>query len=323
MDQILKEYFSGKSLKSKKTLPNEQEIFPYLPDNRLKEVVNLAIALRRPLLIKGEPGSGKTKLAISIAYELFEKELQAGQYKLEDVYFEWHVKSTSKAKDGLYRYDYIERLQHAQLKQINEGELKEEIAYVKRGALGRAFQQTKKLNERVVLLIDEIDKADADFPNDLLRELDEMKYTIEELDDLNLQQESANPEKPPIVIITSNDEKELPPAFLRRCLFFYIHFPSEEQLIEIVKAHFEEQGKDEETIQKIVEDFYKVRKKMERDKDENEKKVSTSELIDWCQILLRHKEEDILELLKGEIPYTTILFKNKEDQIYSKAHLTD
>lgn len=316
--------YSGRRLTQKLQLPDGTELKPYLPDQRLREAVNLAIILGKPLLIKGEPGCGKTKLAVSVAFELFERQLLGGDIRLEDVYFEWHVKSSSKAVEGLYRYDYIERLQHAQLNQIDAAiKMKPEIEYVKKGPLGLAFEQTHTLNQRVVVLIDEIDKADPDFPNDLLRELDELKYTIEEVSDPALREQSANLKKPPIVFITSNDQKALPPAFLRRCLFYHIDFPKEDKLRDILVAHFRESNQKESLIADLAAKIYKTRIRMEREKEEREKKISTSELIDWCEILLRHDEEKILELLSGELPYAAVLFKNKEDFRFSKAHLSE
>ncbi|MCB0595632.1 MAG: MoxR family ATPase [Lewinellaceae bacterium] len=304
-------------------------ILPYLPDPGLIEAVNLAIELRRPLLIMGEPGCGKTKLAQAVAYELNKDGLEAKEVKWKDIYFEWHVKSLSKAREGLYRFDYIERLQDAQLDKASSGEtskLRSEPEYIKRGPLGLAFEATNKTGGKVVVLIDEIDKADPDFPNDLLRELDEMKYTVEELDGEKYPDEkekAANPKNKPIVIITSNDEKELPVAFLRRCLFYHIDFPEEDQLRRIVAAHFTKPEEDPSVL-KAVETFMKTRKRMEAEKEERAKKPSTSELIDWCRILLFKTPKEIEKLLEGELPYRSILFKEQGDILrFSKAHLEE
>ncbi|MGL5060629.1 MAG: AAA family ATPase, partial [Microcoleus sp.] len=219
----------------------DRMLYPYLPDGDLIEAVNLAIQLERPLLIKGEPGCGKTKLARAVAYEL----------KLP--YEAWNIKSTSRAKDGLYTYDTVGRLRDAQLAaagRLSEDKIKQIDkfeTYIKWGPLGRAF-----LNEETtVVLIDEIDKADIDFPNDLLLELDEQRFAIEETG--NQIQANATP----IVFITSNDEKDLPDAFLRRCLFHYVEFPNREQLIEIVKAHF--LASPEALVNAIIDRFLQLR----------------------------------------------------------------
>ena len=229
---------------------------PYLPSQKLVKAVNLAIFLeKRPLLLKGEPGSGKTRLAAAVAREL-------------DLNYEtWYVKSTSKAQDGLYTYDAVKRLYDVQLAGVEEeskkraSDIKE---YLKLGPLGRAFDSDKQ----TVLLIDEIDKADIDFPNDLLRELDEQKFDIPETG------ETIQAKYPPIVIITSNDEKDLPEAFLRRCLFHQIDFPSDSNMLAaIVKAHFPKA--DSDLVKKAVERFKTLRKSMNENKAG--KKVSTSE----------------------------------------------
>lgn len=328
MAEILNHY-RGKATPETIELPDGTAIPPYLPDPGLVEAVNLSVELRRPLLIMGEPGCGKTKLAQAVAYELNKANLHKEKIKWKDVYFEWHVKSLSKAREGLYRFDYIERLQDAQLDKTGGGEmarLRPEPAYVKRGPLGLAFEATHKSDGKVVVLIDEIDKADPDFPNDLLRELDEMKYTVEELDGEKYAEEkekAANPKNKPIVIITSNDEKELPVAFLRRCLFYHIDFPGEGQLRRIVAAHFAK-AEGDTSVKKAVEAFMKTRKKMEAEKEERAKKISTSELIDWCRILLYRKPEEIENLLTGELPYRSILFKEQGDILrFGKAHLEE
>lgn len=320
-------HYRGIVTQEKQKLSDGTEILPYLPDPGLIEAVNLAIELGRPLLIMGEPGCGKTKLAQAVAYELNKLDLDKEQVQWKEVYFEWHVKSLSKAREGLYRFDYIERLQDAQLDKVRDqpSKLKPEPAYVKKGPLGLAFEATNLTDGKVVVLIDEIDKADPDFPNDLLRELDEMRYTVEELDGVKYageKEKAANPKNKPVVIITSNDEKELPVAFLRRCLFYHIDFPGEDQLRRIVAAHFkpEEDG----AVKKAVETFIKTRKKMEAEKEERAKKPSTSELIDWCRILLLQKPEEIEQLLAGELPFRSILFKEQGDIIrFAKAHLED
>src|SRR6266700_732455 len=209
---------------------NGQLLYPYLPDDALVEAVNLAIYLKRPLLIKGEPGCGKTRLARAVAYEL------------NLPYESWHIKSTSRARDGLYTYDTVGRLRDAQLaiagRMIEEDihRIDDPEYYVKWGPLGNAFYN----EQRTVVLIAEIDKADIDFPNDLLLELDERRFVVEETG----QKIQAKERAEPIVFITSNDEKDLPDAFLRRCLFHYIEFPRLERLVEIVKLHFHDASDD-------------------------------------------------------------------------------
>lgn len=274
----------------------KQKIIPYIPDDELIQVVNWAIQLQRPLLLKGEPGCGKTQLAKAVAIEL----------KLP---FEpWYIKSTSQAKDGLYMYDNVARLRDAQLAALGqEKTLKDPVTYIKWGALGRAFQK----EESTVILIDEIDKADIDFPNDLLLELDEKRFVVDELEKSHPMQE-IQAKCPPVIFITSNDEKELPDAFLRRCLFHYIEFPSETRLQEIVKAHHSSARPD--LVEKAIKQFKKLRDKMESDKGKVGKKVSTSELLDWFSLIQSHPLADMLEQLeRGAIPFLGVLLKNRED----------
>lgn len=268
---------------------------PYLPSDELVDVVNLAIFLeKRPLLIKGDPGSGKTRLAKAVADEL----------KLP--YFAWHIKSTSRARDGLYIYDAVRRLHDAQLaRTTGEGgsQVDDIRSYIKLGILGHAFQSKK----RAVVLIDEIDKADIDFPNDLLLELDEQRFVIEETG------EEVKAKHPPIFIITSNDEKDLPDAFLRRCVFYYIEFPSPGQLENIIHAHFKDAPAA--LVKASVDRFIQLRIDMERDKGKAGKKVSTSELLDWFAVLNRYPEEQALAQLKGKLPFAEVLLKRWEDHL--------
>ena len=281
-----------------RSLGIEKGIEPYMADPRLVEAVNLSILLQRPLLLKGEPGCGKTKLASDVAREL-------------DVPFEtWYVKSTSKARDGLYSFDFIGRLRDAQLASVgvyqsieDVEKLKNPSSYLRLGPLGKSFVNHKFS----VVLIDEIDKADIDFPNDLLIELDEKKFVVEET---GQQYEAPNP---PLVIITSNDEKELPDAFLRRCLFYYIEFPSKEKLIEIVKAHFPPAS--DELVEKSVTRFVKLRETLRSDRVGSTKSVSTSELLDWFHVLNTHPEDEVLSQLDGELPYLVTLLKNWDDHL--------
>lgn len=277
-----------------------QLLYPYLPSKKLVEAVNLAIALERPLLLKGEPGCGKTKLARAVAYELGLP------------YEAWYIKSTSRAKEGLYTYDAIGRLRDAQLAAAKIDEeattnAKDADNYVEWGPLGRAFNNDK---QKTVLLIDEIDKADIDFPNDLLLELDEKRFEVTEVK-RNSPIKEIQAKETPIVFITSNDEKDLPDAFLRRCLFHYVKFPERQQLVEIVKAHFP--VSPVEVVDAIIDRFLELREEMRRDKGEAGKKVSTSELMDWVRILSHHPDDEILTKLKTELLYPGVLLKSWDD----------
>jgi MoxR-like ATPase len=274
-----------------------QLLYPYLPNPELVEAVNLAIYLERPLLLKGEPGCGKTQLASAVAYEL--------SLNLEA----WYVKSTSRARDGLYTYDAVGRLRDAQLAVSNRltpqqiQRIDDPTAYVRLGPLGRAFQQENP----TVVLIDEIDKADIDFPNDLLLELDERRFIVEETG------QEVEAKAAPIVIITSNDEKDLPDAFLRRCLFHYVEFPNSETLIQIINALFP--AASETLVTQAIARFLELREEMRKDKGEAGKKVSTSELIDWFRVLRRYPQDEALGKLNGKLPYAGVLLKSLDDHI--------
>jgi MoxR-like ATPase len=262
---------------------NKMEVFKgsdkYVVTEELKNAVNVSIALQKPLLIKGEPGTGKTMLAEAIA-DALDMDLLI-----------WGIKSTTKAQEGLYIYDTVQRLYDSQ---FGEGDVADIAQYIKLGKLGEAFASDKQ----VVLLIDEIDKADLEFPNDLLWELDKMEFYINET------KETIKTKHRPIVIITSNAEKELPDAFLRRCIFHYIEFPTAEKMEEIVKVHFGDI--DAELCEKAMEAFYEI-----RDMKDVQKKPSTSELLDWLQALMISGVD--VETIKDKIPYLGVLLKKNQD----------
>ena len=251
----------------------------YVVTKELMNAVNVSIALQKPLLIKGEPGTGKTMLAESISKAL-DMDLII-----------WGIKSTTKAQEGLYVYDTVQRLYDSQFGEGNVSDIKQ---YIKLGKLGEAFTSDKQ----VVLLIDEIDKADLEFPNDLLWELDKMEFYINET------KETIKTKHRPIVIITSNAEKELPDAFLRRCIFHYIEFPDAEKMEEIINVHFG--NIDQKLCQKALEAFYEIRKM-----DEIQKKPSTSELLDWIQALMISGVD--IENLSSEMPFIGVLLKKNQD----------
>jgi len=257
----------------------------YIATDDLKIAVNAAVALERPLLIKGEPGTGKTVLA----YELAEA--------LKAPLITWHIKSTTKAHNGLYEYDAVSRLRDSQLGDARVHEVRN---YLKKGKLWEAFTAPV----RPVLLIDEIDKADIEFPNDLLQELDRMEFYVQEID------ETIRAEIRPVVVITSNNEKELPDAFLRRCFFHYIRFPDPDTMKAIVEVHFP--GIKSRLVGAALKTFYEI-----RDTPGLKKKPSTSELLDWLKLLL---VDDIdVETLREQSPNKLIpplhgaLLKNEQD----------
>ncbi len=251
----------------------------YVASNQLMASVNVAIALKKPLLIKGEPGTGKTMLAQAVAKSLGKKLVI------------WNIKSTTKAQDGLYMYDTIQRLYDGQ---FGEEGVDDIARYIKLGKLGEAFES----EEQVILLIDEIDKADLEFPNDLLWELDQMEFYIHET------KRTVKAKQRPIVIITSNAEKELPDAFLRRCIFHYIDFPDEALMEEIVRTHYPDV--EANLLKNAMDVFYQI-----RSLKDIRKKPSTSELIDWINALQIGGIP--ADRIKSELPFVGVIVKKDED----------
>ncbi|MBS0613682.1 MAG: MoxR family ATPase [Proteobacteria bacterium] len=267
------------------TQPSFQGTDQYVATEELRSAVNAAMTLSRPLLIKGEPGTGKTLLASEVARSLGMP------------LFEWHIKSTTKAQQGLYEYDAVSRLRDSQL---GDSRVKDIANYILKGKLWEAFE----CETRPVLLIDEIDKADIEFPNDLLRELDRMDFYVYET------RQTVRARHRPLIIITSNNEKELPDAFLRRCFFHYIRFPDEETMRRIVEVHYPKLK--QELLREALSTFFKV-----REVPGLKKKPSTSELLDWIKLLLA---EDIPpEALRTDDTHKAIpplygaLLKNEQD----------
>jgi MoxR-like ATPase len=254
----------------------------YVTSEELRKAVNVSIALGKPLLIRGEPGTGKTRLAHSIAKGLNNKLIV------------WNVKSTTKAQDGLYVYDTVQRLNDSRFGDKNVSNIKQ---YIKLGKLGQAFAAP----EQVVLLIDEIDKADIEFPNDLLNEIDEMSFYIPETN------ETITALHRPITIITSNAEKELPDAFLRRCIFHFIEFPTPELMEQIVEVHFPNLKNN--LLKEAMKSFYAL-----REIDDFRKKPSTSELVDWIRVLLASGTP--ADAVAKEMPYAGALLKKEVDYDY-------
>ena len=257
----------------------------YVATDDLRMAVDASVALQRPLLIKGEPGTGKTMLAEEVAAGLGKELIQ------------WHIKSTTKAQQGLYEYDAVSRLRDSQL---GDGKVEDIGQYIKRGKLWEAFTA----DEQVVLLIDEVDKADIEFPNDLLVELDRMEFFVYETG------ETISAKHRPIIIITSNNEKELPDAFLRRCFFHFINFPGKETMKEIIAVHYPTIKKS--LVQEALEVFFEL-----REIPGLKKKPSTSELIDWLKLLMADDIPD--EILKNRDqtkaipPLYGALLKNEQD----------
>jgi MoxR-like ATPase len=251
----------------------------YVADPGLLASVNAAMRLERPLLVKGEPGTGKTLLATAIAESL-------GMPLVT-----WHVKSTSKAVDGLYTYDVVQRLNDSR---FGDGSVSDIDAYIKMGPVGQAFQS----DVRCVLLIDEIDKGDIEFPNDLLRELDEMAFDVAETD------ETVRAKHRPVILITSNAEKDLPDAFLRRCVFHFIEFPDPETLLKIVAVHHPDL--DDVLLQAALKRFYRIRGQAKL-----RKKPSTSEFLDWLTVLAGAGVSP--DAILSAFPFAGVLLKQEDD----------
>jgi MoxR-like ATPase len=325
MAQILN--FSGNGLTQKQTIKDakgvEHQLDAYLPAPNLVKAVHLAFQVGRPLLIMGEPGCGKTRLAEAVAYELHKEKMfdyQDKEGNIQKHFFSWYIKSTTKAQDGIYQFDVLKRMYDVNSeKKLLDTPEEIEKRYIQYGELAKAFvspMNTDKNGNHLpnILLIDEIDKADIDFPNDLLLELDKQVFSIAELDNKEIKAQSKI-----LIFITSNREKELPPAFLRRCLFYYIDFPADKQLTNIVLAHYETL-KEYPHFKKALAKFNEVRN------EEGEKKPSTSELLDWFKMIdyyhtrknQKNLSETELQLIaelesfendNQKIPYSQILFK--------------
>lgn len=309
--------------------PSGRLCFPYIPSDDLVEVVNLAIDLERPLLLEGEPGCGKTRLAGAVAYEFGRKYLGESEdgETLWWPYYVWNVKSISRARDGLYQFDAVARLRDAQLVGSDPGKLESYLGpgeteklkkrlknrkeYREFGALGKALQEEQY---RPIVLIDEIDKADSDFPNDLLLELDELRFEIPETDEKIPG--SGKTAAKPIIIVTSNREKPLSGPFLRRCLYFHLAFPEESRLLDIIDKRFGALEHNQESlVEQAVEHFYEVKELLQN--QPGSRSPGTSEFLEFLGALLKQpadKSHDDLQRLGDRLPLLGALLKTKADQ---------
>jgi MoxR-like ATPase len=300
---------------------NGRDYYPYFPTEELQEAVNLAIALGRPLLLDGEPGCGKSRLADAIVYEFMKKSKGKGWF-----FREWNVKSIGQAQDGLYRFDGLARLRDAQMiasQVLTDNEIgavkarlqdPNKVEYIDFGPLGDALKQTECL--RPIVLIDEIDKADSDFPNDLLRELDRLEFTVAETQ-TTYPKEDFQPK--PIVIITSNQERPLPEAFLRRCLYFKLEFPDTKQLRQILEGRFV--GVNGDLLDLVIGHFQEIRAEMEG--QPGAKPPGTSEILDFLAVLQEKSIEEVRELIE-QLPQRpsllgVILKSDRDQQRYREA----
>jgi MoxR-like ATPase len=296
-------------------------IYPYLPDDDLVEAVNLAIALDRPLLLEGDPGCGKTCLAEALAYELGKNN------NVTWPYYRWDVKSSTRGKDGLYTFDAVGRLRDAQmlganLTQLGEfldekdlaglkTRLKNKRKYLDFGALGKAI---KEVDRRAIVLIDEVDKADSDFANDLLLEFDRFTFKIPEINETESYPEDPQKAKKPIVILTSNREKPLPAPFLRRCIYFYVQFPQGDRLYDIVQRRFGKIPKNQETLIRLAIDKVELMRELLSGRP-GSRPPGTSEFLDFLAALLKRKNGKAdLETLADRPPLLGILLKTEADQ---------
>ncbi|MEH1853764.1 MAG: MoxR family ATPase [Nostoc sp.] len=314
---------------------NERVYYPYLPSGDLIEAVNLAIALERPLLLEGEPGCGKTRLAGAVVYEFTQRYLEnpkneKGETKWWDYYI-WNIKSTTRARDGLYSYDAVARLRDAQLMGTDPQRLQEFLGNVETGDLKKRLQDKKNYREfgalgkalqehpyRPILLIDEIDKADSDFANDLLLELEELRFEISET-----RESFPTPKQKPIIFITSNREKPLPEPFLRRCLYFFVDFPDEKRLRNILDKRFGQlEIEKQQLVNEALTRFNNIRQLLEN--VPGSRPPGTSEFIEFLTALLNKEDvnqalED-LDNLSNRLPVLGTLLKTKQDQdLYQKS----
>ncbi len=295
--------------------PSSPLVQPYIASAGLIEAVNLAMFLGRPLLIQGEPGCGKTTLGKAVAAHLYPDAKDPDQLP----YYEWRVRSSSKSQDGRYAFDHLRRLHDVQVVKGEDSDtlIANAERYITKGPLWKSFES----EIRAVLVIDEIDKADIDFPNDLLEEMDKFSFEVPEWVEnekpVRVPREGRG--QRPLVIITSNREKELPDAFLRRCIYYYIPFPGRKELEEIVIAHLGEKKGSKEEMKAVVEAFLRVRKSMEHDRGRvDTKKVATSELLDWCEVIFAEMDgpKQLDKLL--QIPFRSVLLKSFDDH---QSHL--